>query len=358
MHLLFKHTVLWLLTMISCENASRSKKSEDVLVDHRGKPINTDSIAKQVVILEVCTPPVYYAVDGSLEHLVNTTQGAFNAINGSGFYTLLLPEFKSQKATAGINASNLNIEEIIKDSPDVVFQSISYGKSIELMDKMRLNVVGLDGSTMQKRRDFIKFCGAVSGKSKRADQLVQLQIDSQNKFNRIATRIYPENRVSIVNISAMNNNMQVAGKGSIEYDLVAIDNPAEELGNSWIAINIEQLLIWNPDILLISSWLDKTPKDFYQNPLMQELSAIKNKCVYKVPQTNRFTETIEVFLIYEWLWRIAYGDFHFAKESFRTMLKNTFATIYGKTIDDKMMDILLEMDYNKEAKDYQMLFGK
>ena len=51
----------------------------------------------------------------------------------------------------------------------------------------------------------------------------------------------------------------------------------------WNDVNIEQVLVWNPDVIIITSYGGLTPQEILNDPDWQTIPAVKNGCIYKMP---------------------------------------------------------------------------
>lgn len=71
-------------------------------------------------------------------------------------------------------------------------------------------------------------------------------------------------------------------------DSVGAINAAEEIADgSTVAINMEQVYEWNPDIIIITNFTGTQPEDLYNNAIggddWSTVNAVKNGQVYKMP---------------------------------------------------------------------------
>ena len=57
-----------------------------------------------------------------------------------------------------------------------------------------------------------------------------------------------------------------------------------ELPGHWQNVNIEQILIWNPDVIVIVPYGQVQAADLLSDPIWAEVEAVKTGRVYKMPQ--------------------------------------------------------------------------
>ncbi|MCY1238543.1 hypothetical protein D9M72_512850 [compost metagenome] len=160
----------------------------------------------------------------------------------------------------------------------------------------------------------------------------------------------------MLHIDKVADQIQVIANGSQDLSLSGVTNPAADgTGEWWRTVDFEQLLVWNPEIIIIPAYADDlNPKDFFDNPVLASLKAVKDKRVYKQPVFARTPDAPEIFLTSEWLAAIAHGA-DFAPE-FKTQIGDTYKLIYGAALSDEQVKSILETERNAPATRYAELF--
>ncbi len=110
--------------------------------------------------------------------------------------------------------------------------------------------------------------------------------------------------------------LNVIAKGSyhaevidlLSDNLAVVDEPSSKgTGNE---VDVEQILIWNPDIILVAP--DSVYATIGDDPLLQEVTAIKNGAYYEVPQGPYnwmgFPPSVQRFLGMLWMAKLLYPD--------------------------------------------------
>lgn len=81
--------------------------------------------------------------------------------------------------------------------------------------------------------------------------------------------------------------LSTAGSGMYQNTLLTLaggENVAAELtGGSWADISYEQLLAWNPEVIILAADASYTVADVMDDPMLAELPAVKNGKVYALP---------------------------------------------------------------------------
>jgi iron complex transport system substrate-binding protein len=60
-------------------------------------------------------------------------------------------------------------------------------------------------------------------------------------------------------------------------------NVAVQLKGFWPDVSPEQVVAWNPDIIFIGAYKTGSTDDFYNNPYLQTVKAVKEKRIYIFP---------------------------------------------------------------------------
>ena len=160
-------------------------------------------------------------------------------------------------------------------------------------------------------------------------------------------------------VDEIKDSFRVIANSSQDYSLSGTRNlAADDTGEWWRTVDAEQLLVWNPAIIVIPAYASELkPADFYGNAVLANLDAVKNKRVYKFPHFNRSPDAAEIYLSDEWLARVA-NPAHFSSAGkFHDTLKESYKLIYQKDITDGQIRFILELEQNKDSAGYVDLFG-
>jgi iron complex transport system substrate-binding protein len=207
--------------------------------------------------------------------------------------------YKRLDGIPDLSNANISIEEIIKMKPDLVFYS-NDAKVAAMMETAGLTVVCTvaTGTSIDAMKDILTLFGKALGENeeKRAAEYCKY-FDERVKVIAAVTATIPEAlkpRVYVVNNTFYNTR----GGNSIMADtvekaggiLVSKDLPP---GTSSV-VNLEQLMAWDPEIIVIdhspdipdpgkSITIKGVYSGIYDDPKLQNISAVKNKRIYTSP---------------------------------------------------------------------------
>ena len=241
--------------------------------------------AERVISLCKPLPIIVMGLDASDRRLVGVHPGAKVGMQ-SNVLNHYFPNFQNLPDKVCTQGFAPNMEEIIRLKPDMILMWSRFSEAIAQMQGFGFNVTGLkyDGSE-QNDRDLVNIVAKVIGREARADSIMVARDSTLQQIRAVSDRIPPENRPKVLyfyNYETLN----VGGEKCYEsfcIDLAGGRNLGVGLGVGR-SVNLEQILEWNPDIILVSGWLNNTnPVNIYQNPMLADLSAVRNRRVYKVP---------------------------------------------------------------------------
>jgi iron complex transport system substrate-binding protein len=333
-------------------------QAEVSFLDHRNKLIVLESPPKKIVSMFASGPLVHYAVEGRSDHIAGVNKKAQAMYEGS-FYAQLIPEFLKLNMNVAGEGFAPNVEAILEIKPDVVLQWVFDPKLIAPLEDVGLKVIGWDCCTNQHRREYLSLAGYASGRIDRAQTILQKQDASDKALRGIFADTKPEDFASILVIDKIKDGFQVIANSSQDCSLSGTRNlAADNTGEWWRTVDAEQLLAWNPAIIVIPAYAtDLTPADFYGNEVLSNLDAVKNKRVYKFPQFNRSPDAAEIYLSDDWLARVANPARFPEPKKFRDTVKDGYKLIYQKDLTDDQIRFILEIDQNKDSAGYVDIFG-
>jgi iron complex transport system substrate-binding protein len=341
--------------VIALSGAAQAQVS---FLDHRGKVIEFQSPPQRIVSLFASGPLVYYAVEGGSKHIVGVNRKAMATYQDS-IYAELIPEFLKLNMNVAGEGFAPNVEAILALKPDAVFQWTFDPKIIEPMERVGLKVVGWACCTNQDRRDYLSLSGYTSGRIDRTQAILKTQDASDQALRKIFADAKPEDSTSMLVVDQIKDGIQVIANSSQDYSLSGTKNLAsDDTGEWWRTIDAEQMLVWNPSIIVIPAYATELkPADFYDNPIFVSLNAVKSKHVYKFPQFNRSPDAAEIYLSDDWLARVAHPERFEKAEDFRQTMKSSYQLIFRKDLTEDQIRAILELDENKESAGYRDIFG-
>lgn len=331
--------------------------AEGAFVDHRGKTIAFDHPPERVVTIVRSAPIIYRSIDAKADNIAGMNKDSLVRYFTKGIYADLLPEMAKIDAGAAQDGFVPNVEAILAQKPDAVIQWAHDEKLIEPLERVGLTVVGWQCCTEQDRLDYLTLTGYMTGRNDRAQAILKAQANTLKGLDSKVAKLEASALPTVLHIDKVADQIQVIANGSQNLALSGATNPAaDNTGEWWRTVDFEQLLVWNPDIIVIPAYADDlSPKDFFDNPVLASLKAVKDKRVYKQPVFARTPDAPEIFLTSEWLAAIAHGA-DFAPD-FKKQIAGVYELLYGAKLTDDQVKAILESESNAPADKYVDLFG-
>jgi len=247
---------------ISC-NKKEKKISEKIYVDEIGNKIELIKNPEKIISTAPNLTEIIFAIDaGSL--LVGRTRFCNypNEVN---------------KVQVIGDMLNLNFEKIVELKPDLIFMTVE-GNTKELYDKLKglgFQVYVTNPRNINDIITAIKNLGIILNRERKVDSLVS---SIKDNLTKIASKIFQRQRAMfVVSVSPL----IIAGKNTFINEImekVNLENISPENSiSSYPMISREEVLIKNPDVIIIPSSKYKTKEILRIYPEWKNLSAVKNR---------------------------------------------------------------------------------
>lgn len=259
----------------------------------------------------------------------------------------------------GKNSSG-NIEEILKAKPDIIIDmgiinDTTVDADEKIQEQLGIPVVIVNSDDLESLYDAYIFLGDIIGEEKKAKELADYCQITLNDALEKAKKIDEKDRVRVYYAEGP-EGLQTEVKGSSRTEairLVGGENVADASKNSGFngsAVSLEQVLLWNPDVIITAVESNDNSASFYetvyQNTDWKDINAIKNKKVYGIPQ-NPFgwfdrPPSVNRIIGIKWLGNILYPevyDYDMVQE-----VKNFYKMFYHYEVSDEEAESILNIN--------------
>lgn len=320
--------------------------SEDKIVieDQLGKTIELDGIPQRVATTIMPFPYIFYAVVGNNDNLVGCNPSSMVAYENSAL-KYMYPELKNADTSFVDTSFVVNVEELLKLNPDVVFQWNYMDDEIAKMEEAGIKVVALQYGTLDDLETWIRIIGKMFQKEDRAEELITY---FNENVDEVTEKISTLSEDDYSNILILSDNLKVTGTGFANYwvEKSGAINPAKDLSGEALNINMEQVYEWNPSIIYIGNFTELQPSDLTDNKLEGQdwsvVDAVQNKQVYKIPIGGYRWDPpgIETPLMVKWLAKIQHPELFEDMDMYEEVSK-FYKDVYNFELTDEMLDGIL-----------------
>lgn len=305
------------------QEADNSSADYITVIDHADKEVQ---IPKQIDRIAVCDifplPSVLAVFFDSADKIVGMPMASLTAAQ-NGLLGELYPEILNAE-TGYIDGSNINMEELTKLKPDVVFYSASSPEIGEQLTNAGFAAVGIsvnkwDYNCIETLNNWIDLLSQMFPENAKAD-IVRERSEAAYKLVQDRVKDIPdeERANAFVLFQYSDSTLLTSGKqffGQWWCDAIGAKNVAEELTtDNSVATSMEQIYTWNPDLIFMTNFNTYFPEDLYNNTVegydWSAVNAVQNKRVYKMPlgMYRSYTPGADCPVTLLWMAKTAYPE--------------------------------------------------
>ena len=314
-----------------------------IIKDQLGRYVEVPESINRIVALPIPFPSIFFAVDGSGKKIVGMHPSAIQHARNS-ILKILAGELTIVETQFVTREFKVNLEELLKLSPDLVVQWSMYPDEIDKIQSIGIPVVAISGSGNDPRHveGWLRIAGQIAGKEEKVDRLLEYHY---NALGMIGYRLYnirekDKPRALVIDTEPLQ------ARAYEWLDLTGAVNVAKDMPQ-WISeVNMEQIYLWDPEIIYISNFSETQPEDIIENTMpgydWSPISAVKNKKVFKVPMgAYRWDPpSQESALMLKWLAQIHHPDL-FSDYDIKEEIKEFYKRFYNYTLSDESVDRIL-----------------
>ncbi|MEH6992940.1 ABC transporter substrate-binding protein [Neobacillus drentensis] len=221
-----------------------------------------------------------------------------------------------------------------------------------------MDVVAVNWGTYNDDIERYRLYGEALGKQDRVDEVFAHQDKAKQAVLKVTENLKENERQNHVFVSYVNENkINVWGTELPHTAVHKVENLAFTKGKVTdidADINAETLLKWDPDMIVIGSWAkDVTPEYFFNHPVLKNLTAVKEKRVYKSPTASLLDNPGISWYFYAVL---ANPD-KFKGFDMRKQVREDYKLLYNIDVTEEDIDQILNVKENKNSK-YSKMFMK
>ncbi len=321
--------LVMVLSLAACDGKNSSSDAEDttqadgthVIVDHLDNEVEVPNQVDKVVVCGVYPlPSVLTIFFDSADKIVGMPAPSMTAAQNS-LLGELYPEILNAK-TDFIDGSTINIEELMKLEPDVVFYGASEPEVGEQLTNAGFTAVAVSVNkwnydAIETLNHWIELFSEIFPENDKTDIVADY---SDKVYKMVQDRVKDlsdEERANAFFLFKYDDTtMMTSGEnffGQWWCDAIGAKNVANELKqDNQVAVSMEQVYAWNPDLIYITNFTQATPDDLYNNAFAADdwspITAVANHNVYKMPlgMYRSYTPGVDTPITLMWLAKQAY----------------------------------------------------
>lgn len=271
-----KTTIILTLILIAGLILSSTASADKVVTDMAGREVKVPEKVNRIVTTYRSATQFVFCL-GVQDRLV-ASDLSFEKIS------LFQKLYQGEKLpNVGSKRNGLNLEQIIETDPDLVIL-FPYNDGPEVAKKLKefdIASIIIVPESYEQIKETTRILGKALGEKKRAHKV----IDQYNKMLDIVDEtdnIEEKKKVYFAN----SDLFDTVGKNMLQTSMIELAggiNPAKEVKSGFIKTSLEELINWDPDVIVVSQYYSGTVEDLLERPELQQLKAVQNENVYRFP---------------------------------------------------------------------------
>ncbi len=325
------------------------------VIDQRGIEVKLPRTAQRVVTIPVPMASVVMALDGSARRVVGMHPASKTSIE-EGFLRKIYPD--ALAITADVTRGGMftpNLEALLLLKPDLVVAWSEPLEAVQTMERAGLTVLTLrnDPANLTQHFSNLDKLGRALGLQERVSAITS-DIERKNASVQQALAGVT-NKPRTLYLQQVKAALRASGSGTFQdfwMSQAGGQNVAGKLQGHQTQTTLEQLIVWDPEIIFLGTFDAAVPADLYANPALAQVAAVRNKRVYKVPHGGYRWDPGSHESGLQLLWAAAVIHPERFKPDLRRDMRSTYEALYRYKLSDAEIDDILHLKAHALAAGY------
>ena len=196
-------------------------------------------------------------------------------------YALAAPELLELPSVG--TAKEFDLEGCAALDPDLVILPLKLKDTADALDQLGIPALVVNPESLPELEQTLTLLGQATGCTDQAAELVAYNQQTED----FLTQTLAGADKPVVYLAGNSSYLSTAGPAMYQDTLIQLGggvNAAAEITDTyWADISYEQLLAWNPDVIVIVPGADYTKEDLLADPQLADLTAVKEGKVFAMP---------------------------------------------------------------------------
>lgn len=324
------------------------------VVDHADHTVTLPADVQRIAVCDIYPlPSVLTIFFDSAEKIVGMAPPSMSAAKNS-LLSELYPEILNAE-TGFIDGSQINMEELLKLEPDVVFYSASNPEQGRQLTENGFNAVAISVNkwgynAIETLNEWIKLLSQIFPENDKAETVAQYSADI---YDLVQSRVaeLPEAERRKVFFLFQYNETQILTSGGNFFgqwwaDATGCVNVASELAqDNSVPVTLEQVYAWDPDLIFVTNFTTAQPQDLYDNTVgsydWSGVNAVQNRQTFKMPlgMYRSYTPGVDTPITLLWLAKSAYPAL-FEDIDITQQTVDYYKTVFGVTLTEAQAEAI------------------
>lgn len=351
--------VAMLLSLAACGATAVPSAPDDqpkadtiTVTDHLDLQVEVPANVERIAVCSIWPlPSVLSVFFNSAEKIVAMPEPSLTAAQNS-LLGELYPEILDVN-TSFMTGNEVNVEELMKLDPDVVFYSASLPALGEQLTQAGFSAVAVsvnkwNYNCIETLNNWIALLSEIFPEN---DKTALVEQHSNEIYNLIQERVsaVPEEERPSALFLYRYDDTELVTSGSKFFgqwwaDASGAVNVGEEIDqDNAVTVNMEQIYSWNPDMVFLTNFTSAQPEDLYNNTVgnydWSSISAVENQRVYKCPLGiyRSYTPGADTPVTLMWYAKTVYPEL-FEDINLTEEAKEYYRTVFGIELTDSQIE--------------------
>lgn len=312
----------------TCFAQSSSFSNDISITDHLGREVVISQDVERIVSGYYITTSMLIALG-----LDDNVVGIEAKANTRPIYALAAPHYLNLPNVG--SAKEFNLEGCLALKPDLVILPIRLKDSVTVLESMGVKVLAVNPEDMELLRETITMIGLATGTENKAQKLIQYYDDTMQEISKITKDNSSKKRVYLGgNSSLLSTASSKMYQGTLIENAGGMNVAADIDDTYWANISYEQLLAYNPDVIVIVPEAGYTKADVMNDVQLHMVTAVRNGDVYEMPDAFEAWDSPVPSGILGTMWLTSIlNENEYSFDEFKTDAASFYREFYGIDID-------------------------
>lgn len=251
-------------------------------------------------------------------------------------YALAAPELLELPSVG--TAKEFDLEGCAALQPDLVILPLKLKDTVPALEELGLTVLTVNPESLEELNDTIRLLNTAIGDPVKGWEL----LDYNQQTEEFLAETLADVEKPRVYLAGNSSYLSTAGAAMYQNSLLELgggENVAAELEDTyWADVSYEQLLAWNPEVIIMASDAAYSKEAILSHPQLQQLDAVKNGRVYAMPSAfESWDSPVPSALVgSRWVASVLHGE-QYDFEQFRADAADFYQQFYGISIDTQLL---------------------
>lgn len=251
------------------------------VIDFRGRSLTLKQPARRLVCLIESALSGLYMLEAE-NRIVGVSTNVYEG-EVYPYYAAMDPRIATKTLAAPGNWDFVSVERVVALEPDLVVIWAQQEESIRVLEERGIPVFGVFLRTFADVSRELRALGALTGTTERAEDLIRFTESELVKIQNLVAAASGRPRVYFM---WAQGELESSGAGSTVDELIGLaggTNVCGRIQQEHLVLNREQLLLWDPEVIVM--WYNERldPKDLLALPLWRSVSAVRQGRVHEFP---------------------------------------------------------------------------